>query len=176
MSLDQDLLDPRMIGIKKVTNNERPCILHPAPCTLHPAPCTLHPAPCTLHPAPCTLHPAPCTLHPAPCTLHPAPCTLHPAPCTLHLAPCTLHPAPCTLHPAPCTLHPAPCTLHLYTAALPPLGRYPSVTRTRQRIDSAGRFCFGLHLRLQKPMPAGGERGAKVPEPEVFFKVRFLKS
>ena len=38
---------------------------------------------------------------------------------------------------------------------------------TRVRPYGVGRFCFGLHLRMQKPMPAGGDKGVKVPDPEV---------
>jgi len=33
-----------------------------------------------------------------------------------------------------------------------------TVARTRKAVDSKGRFSFGLHLRLQKPMPAGGDK------------------
>jgi hypothetical protein len=50
-----------------------------------------------------------------------------------------------------------------------------TVTRTRRAVDAAGRFCFGLHLRMQKPMPAGGDKGVKVPEPEVFFKIAHMR-
>ena len=50
-----------------------------------------------------------------------------------------------------------------------------TVTRTRRSVDAAGRFCFGLHLRMQKPMPAGGDKGVKVPEPDIFFKVALMR-
>ena len=50
-----------------------------------------------------------------------------------------------------------------------------TVDRTRQAVEGAGRFAFGLHLRMQKPMPAGGQKGVKVPDPEVFFKVALMR-
>lgn len=50
-----------------------------------------------------------------------------------------------------------------------------AVTRARRDVEAAGRFCFGLHLRMQKPMPAGGDKGVKVPEPDVFFRVALMR-
>ena len=33
-----------------------------------------------------------------------------------------------------------------------------------------------MHLRMQKPMPAGGDKGVKVPDPEVFFKFARMRA
>jgi hypothetical protein len=43
-------------------------------------------------------------------------------------------------------------------------------------MESLGKYNFGMHLRMQKPMPAGGDKGVKVPDPEVFFRFARMRA
>ena len=43
-------------------------------------------------------------------------------------------------------------------------------------LENLGKYNFGMHLRMQKPMPAGGNKGVKVPEPEVFFRFARMRA
>ena len=53
----------------------------------------------------------------------------------------------------------------------------PKIQKTVDRtFESLGKYNFGMHLRMQKPMPAGGDKGVKVPEPEVFFKFARMRA
>ena len=53
----------------------------------------------------------------------------------------------------------------------------PKIQKTVDRtFESLGKYNFGMHLRMQKPMPAGGDKGVKVPEPEVFFRFARMRA
>ena len=53
----------------------------------------------------------------------------------------------------------------------------PKIQKTVDRtFESLGKYNFGMHLRMQKPMPAGGDKGVKVPDPEVFFKFARMRA
>ena len=53
----------------------------------------------------------------------------------------------------------------------------PKIQKTVDRtFERLGKYNFGMHLRMQKPMPAGGDKGVKVPDPEVFFKFARMRA